>query len=87
MRDDGPYDDFDDTATGSYREEQGKPERPTVRERMSKVPITFGSDGSAGIVGRGPAPPSDGQEPNPEAAENQRAVEEGARRLESERGE
>lgn len=92
MADDGThgdshYDEFDDTATSSYRAEQGLPEGHTVNERMRHVPISFGSDGSGGIVGRGPEPRSDERGPNPEAAENQRAVEEGARRLEREKGE
>ena len=84
---DGAYDDFDDTSTASYREEQGKPQRRTPDERMRNVPITFGSDGSGGIVGRGPEPPSDERGANPDAEANQRAVEEGARQLERERGE
>ncbi|HEY0972746.1 MAG TPA: hypothetical protein VGE02_17380 [Gemmatimonadales bacterium] len=86
-RGDGAYDDFDDSSTASYRAEQGKPERRTVNERMRNVPISFGGDGSGGIVGRGPEPLSDERGPNPEAAENQRAVEEGAKRLEREKGE
>ena len=44
----------DDTETQSYREEQGKPPKPTQEERMGDVPLV---PGSAGIV-RGP-PPSD----------------------------
>ncbi len=77
----GAYDDFDDSSTASYRAEQGKPERRTPNERMQNVPITFGGDGAGGIVGRGPEP-RDERGPDPEAEANQRAVEEGARRLE-----
>lgn len=85
-RGDGAYADFDDTSTESYRDEQGKPQRRTVNERMRNVPISFGSDGSGGVVGSGPEPEDDEHGPNPDAGANQRAVEEGARRLEREKG-
>lgn len=83
-RDDGHHDDFDDSSTASYRAEQGRPEEPTLADRMANVPITFGTDGAGGIVGQGPAPDEPGPTPPDEAAANQRAVERGARRLEAE---
>lgn len=81
------YEPFDDTATESYRQEQGKPPRPTPEERMEHVPLAFGTGGTGPVIGRGPAPDDPSTTPGPEAAENQRAVEEGANWLESEKGE
>lgn len=84
---DSHYDQFDDTATESYRREQGKPPQPTPKERMEHVPLAFGTGGTGPVVGGGPVPDDATATPNPEAAENQRAVEEGANWLESEKGE
>lgn len=74
-------DDRMEGGTESYREEQGR-RGDDPRERMGRVPITFGGDGAGGIVGRGPEPEEDRPIPEDEARANQRAVEEGARRLE-----
>lgn len=75
--------DQGDGGTESYREEQGR-RGSDPRERMARVPITFGGDGAGGIVGRGPEPDDERPIPDHEAAANQRAVIEGATRLEGE---
>ena len=53
-RDDGHTEGVSDTETASLRVEEGKPELPTMAERMAAVPLAFGS---GGVLGHGPEEP------------------------------